>query len=107
MKNALFVLLFLFFSTPGFSQRMNTAQRDAIAGPEHGLMIYNTSANCLQVNTGTSAMPLWNCLSLVTPPPPPPTVTGLSCANATFTPATFTGHITYAGVLSLPLPSVF
>lgn len=131
MKNSILVIGLLFLSSSFFAQgisinadgsspaasaildikstdkglllpRMSTAQRDAIAGPEHGLMIFNTSANCLQVNSGTPGAPAWNCLSVVTPPPPAPAVGELSCANATFTPAAFTGHQTYAGVLSVP-----
>jgi hypothetical protein len=39
--------------------RLTTAQRDAIASPATGLMIYNTTVSQLQVNTGTAAAPLW------------------------------------------------
>ncbi len=35
--------------------RMTTIQRDAITSPATGLMIYNTTANQAQVNTGTPA----------------------------------------------------
>jgi hypothetical protein len=34
--------------------RLTTAQRDAIATPAAGLMIYNTTVNCLQWWNGTS-----------------------------------------------------
>ncbi len=43
--------------------RMTTAQRDAIASPATGLMVYNTTLSCLQVNDGTEATPVWNCIS--------------------------------------------
>lgn len=39
--------------------RLTTAQRDAITNPASGLMIYNTTASQLQVNTGTPAAPAW------------------------------------------------
>lgn len=39
--------------------RMTTAQRNAIASPATGLMIYNTTTNEAQVNTGTPAAPTW------------------------------------------------
>lgn len=81
--------------------RMTAAQRDAIANPEEGLLIYNTSLNCLQVNTGTPGAPEWNCLIAQTPQLQP-MVSELSCNNATFTPAVFTGDITYAGLLTIP-----
>ncbi|MGN7885728.1 tail fiber domain-containing protein [Dyadobacter endophyticus] len=43
--------------------RLTTAQRDAIASPATGLMIYNTSTNQLQINTGTPAAPIWSVSS--------------------------------------------
>ncbi len=39
--------------------RMTTAQRNAITSPATGLMIYNTTTNEAQVNTGTPASPTW------------------------------------------------
>lgn len=39
--------------------RLTTVQRDAISLPATGLMIYNTTTNQLQVNTGTPAAPIW------------------------------------------------
>lgn len=33
-----------------------------ISTPAEGLMIYNTTENCLQVNNGTPAAPVWECL---------------------------------------------
>src|SRR5689334_19232077 len=37
--------------------RITTAQRNAITSPATGLMIYNTTTNEVQVNTGTPASP--------------------------------------------------
>jgi hypothetical protein len=39
--------------------RLTTAQRNAIASPATGLMIYNTTTNGVQANTGTPASPVW------------------------------------------------
>lgn len=41
--------------------RMTTAQRDAIVTPAKGLMIYNITLNCLNVNDGTPTAPIWRC----------------------------------------------
>jgi hypothetical protein len=39
--------------------RLTTTQRNAITSPAKALMIYNTTTNQLQVNTGTPAAPIW------------------------------------------------
>jgi hypothetical protein len=39
--------------------KMTTVQRNAITSPATGLMIYNTTTNETQVNTGTPALPVW------------------------------------------------
>ncbi len=76
-------LLELENTTKGFlPPRMTTAQVNAIASPATGLMVYNTSLLCLQVNDGTPASPNWNCasgLAGVTPG----SVASLDCAGAT------------------------
>ncbi|WP_131797315.1 hypothetical protein [Chryseobacterium kwangjuense] len=42
---------------------MTTSNRNSISQPATGLMIYNTTDNCLQINNGTPATPSWKCLS--------------------------------------------
>lgn len=42
--------------------RLTDTQRDAIASPATGLLIYNLTQNCLQVNTGTPSTPSWFCV---------------------------------------------
>ena len=42
--------------------RMTSAERDAIIRPAIGLMVYNISLTCLQMNTGTPLLPIWQCL---------------------------------------------
>jgi hypothetical protein len=39
--------------------RLTTAQRDAVSLPAKALIIYNTTTNELQINTGTPAAPAW------------------------------------------------
>lgn len=39
--------------------RLTTVQRNAIANPAKGLLIYNTTTNEVQTNTGTPASPVW------------------------------------------------
>jgi hypothetical protein len=39
--------------------RMTTAQRDAIVKPAKGLIIYNSSTNVIEVNSGTLDTPVW------------------------------------------------
>lgn len=39
--------------------RLTTTERNAISNPAKGLMIYNTTANEVQTNTGTPASPTW------------------------------------------------
>ena len=44
--------------------RMTTAQRNAIASPATGLIVYNSDEQTLQINLGTSATPTWARLSV-------------------------------------------
>lgn len=43
--------------------RMTTTQRNSIASPATGLLVYNTTENCLQINMGTPSTPAWECSS--------------------------------------------
>ncbi len=45
--------------------RLTNAERDAIARPAKGLMIYHTEKKCVQVNIGSAEMPAWRCISLM------------------------------------------
>ena len=52
------------FNNRGFlPPRLTTNQRDAIANPAAGLMVYNTTFGCLQVNEGTPSSPYWICIT--------------------------------------------
>ena len=41
--------------------RMTTLQKEAIAAPASGLLVYDTSKKCLSMNAGTPAIPNWIC----------------------------------------------
>lgn len=50
-------------NTKGFlPPRMTTAQQTAIVSPAKGLILYNTTLDCLQINKGTPAAPTWECI---------------------------------------------
>lgn len=42
--------------------RMTASQRSAITNPAPGLMIFNTTFNCLEINLGSSSNPDWLCM---------------------------------------------
>ena len=44
--------------------RMTTAERNAIVQPAKGLLLYNTTLNCIEMNVGTPERPAWGCLAL-------------------------------------------
>ena len=58
--------------------RLTTAQRAAIVNPQTGLLIYNTSLNCVEINVGTPVVPSWNCLETYVPG----TISALYCDSA-------------------------
>ena len=69
--------------------RMTTAQRAAIASPATGLLVFNTTLNCIEMNIGTPAAPLWSCLTIAntaSAPSSTPTV----CRSTALTPITHT-----------------
>lgn len=43
--------------------RMTNAQKNSISNPANGLMVYDTTNKCTSVNTGTPAVPDWECLN--------------------------------------------
>jgi uncharacterized protein (TIGR02145 family) len=45
--------------------RMTSAERSAVQNPATGLIIYNTTLNCVEMNMGTPAQPTWNCLAVL------------------------------------------
>ncbi len=83
--------------------RMSTAERSAIVQPAAGLMLFNTTLNCLELNLGTPSQPAWNCLGATN------TVTAASaspnlCVNTALTPITHktTGATGIGSATNLP-----
>lgn len=58
--------------------RMTQAERDAISMPAAGLMLYNTSTLCLEVNVGTPTALQWERLNCL-----PASVASLNCGGVT------------------------
>ncbi|TXB62720.1 hypothetical protein [Phaeodactylibacter luteus] len=81
-------------TTKGFlPPRMTEAQRDAIVSPAAGLMIYNLTAYCLQINDGTPAAPEWNCISGSTAAPAEASTNGTGIVSAYGAPGCTAGSI--------------
>ena len=85
--------------------RLTQAQRDAIQSPATGLMIFNTTSVCLEINFGTPSAPMWwpyTCRG---------SIGALDCASATANgnltagfPATASRSIPYTGGNGGPHP---
>ena len=58
--------------------RMTQAQRDGIASPATGLLLFNTGSSCLEINVGTPTLPEWARLQCL-----PGSISTLDCAGAT------------------------
>ena len=43
--------------------RLSTGQRNAMPRPAKGLLIFNTTLQCVEINLGTPDAPVWKCLS--------------------------------------------
>jgi hypothetical protein len=74
----------IFTTTSGLlPPRLTTAQRNVIANPAKGLLIFNLTTNAQEVNTGTPASPVWTSTSVGPIGPPGPQ--GPPGSNATVT----------------------
>jgi uncharacterized protein (TIGR02145 family) len=70
--------------------RMTQAQRDAIAAPATGLMIYNTTVAAMEINHGSTAAPSWQTIG-------PPPIGTLDCNGSVNTGVLVAGQLA-AGV---------
>ncbi len=70
--------------------RMTTAEREAIANPATGLLIFNTTLNCMEVNVGTPARPAWGCVGVIFNSVTAASSTPTVCSNASLPPITHT-----------------
>ncbi len=43
--------------------RMSSMQRDSVVSPATGLMLFNSTSNCLEINLGTPISPMWYSIS--------------------------------------------
>jgi uncharacterized protein (TIGR02145 family) len=67
--------------------RMSTFNRDAIRNPATGLMIFNTTTLCAEMNIGTPSLPEWLKMGCRTGG-----ITGLDCAQITVSDTVFAGR---------------
>lgn len=77
--------------------RMTSAQRDSISNPAEGLTIFNTTINCIQTNTGTTAVPNWKCFAGHPSSNGTAVVSAYTCSTAsagTLTPSTVVSGVT-------------
>ena len=44
--------------------RLTTAERNLIAEPATGLLVFNTTLNCIEMNVGAPSLPIWGCLTV-------------------------------------------
>ncbi|MAN59940.1 MAG: hypothetical protein CMC08_08925 [Flavobacteriaceae bacterium] len=77
--------------------RLTTAQRDAIANPANGLMIYNTDANAFQFNANTSGPPQWEVLTATS------TSTGMPGESVKYSNTDITTNINANPAIELPI----
>jgi uncharacterized protein (TIGR02145 family) len=76
--------------------RLSTSQRDSIGLPAVGLMLYNTTTMCLEINLGNANAPNWTSIKCQG------SVSSLDCANAAQTGTLFSG--TAASGVSVQVP---
>jgi uncharacterized protein (TIGR02145 family) len=70
--------------------RMTTAQRSAIVTPAKGLLVFNTTLNCIEVNMGTPSAPAWGCLIPANTVSAPSVMSTRVCRSGTIAPITHT-----------------
>lgn len=74
--------------------RLTTTQRNSISSPATGLVIFNTTINCFQINFGTASAPKWDCLSSINASTNGTgSVSGYDCTNGTLSGALSTGNV--------------
>jgi uncharacterized protein (TIGR02145 family) len=76
---------------------MTQAQRDALASPATGLLLFNTGSGCLEINVGTPSLPEWARLQCV-----PGSIATLDCSGATITGTLTSGQAASGVSVSVP-----
>ena len=69
--------------------RLSTTERNAIASPAKGLIIFNTTTLCMEINVGTASTPQWERIKCRTG-----IISSLNCADASVTGSTITIPVT-------------
>ena len=76
--------------------RMTTAERDAILPAATGLIIFNTSTVCLEINVGSSNSPSWQGIKCLG------SITGINCGGATLIGSLLSNQIASGVSVSVP-----
>jgi uncharacterized protein (TIGR02145 family) len=76
--------------------RMSTEQRTAINNPASGLMIFNTSLQCLELNVGSPEQPFWSCLMITKP------LKSIACSGVVTNDQLFVGRYTNRVTFTIP-----
>ena len=76
--------------------RLSTEQRLAIEQPATGLMIYNTTLHCLELNIGTKDQPVWSCIMQ------PTLISQINCQEVTLEGALYDGWPAERVSISVP-----
>jgi len=69
--------------------RLSTTERNAIASPAKGLIIFNNTTLCMEINVGTASTPQWERIKCRTG-----IISSLNCADASVTGSTITIPVT-------------
>lgn len=78
--------------------RLDATQRNAISNPATGLMVFNTTSACLEINLGTPANAVWSSLRCTTWD----TLATINCLNPTVTGTLFNGESANGVRVTLP-----
>jgi uncharacterized protein (TIGR02145 family) len=70
--------------------RMTTAERNAMSNPATGLLVFNTTLNCVEINLGTPVQPAWACILVGLNTVSAASYTPTLCANTVLTAITHT-----------------
>ena len=77
--------------------RLNTTERNAIASPAKGLIIFNTTTLCMEINVGTASTPQWERIKCRTG-----IISSLDCAGTTITGTLTSGQAASGVSASVP-----
>ena len=76
--------------------RMTSTERDAISNAATGLMLYNTTTECLEINLGSPGNTIWHGIKCLG------SIASLTCASATLTGNLYAGQAASSVSVSVP-----